>query len=189
MRFVCKISKISEYILSMHFYIIDDFGWFAFFTVSNTNDTNTFASERREKNRQQQHSCELHRAIDNWSDEGLNFIRMQFTASHIEFFLFLHCHWKEIHRWSFFLLFFSSSKKFSNEAIENWIRLYGRRCHVQTGSYSGHLDLYCLARWYLSGVNGSIMLLLLPLHRIYLSIMCEMCYIAIKSSSIKKQCR
>lgn len=86
MRFVCKISKISEYILSMHFYIIDDFGWFAFFTVSNTNDTNTFASERREKNRQQQHSCELHRAIDNWSDEGLNFIRMQFTASYAEWF-------------------------------------------------------------------------------------------------------
>lgn len=141
------------------------------------------------KNRQQQHSCELHRAIDNWSDEGLNFIRMQFTASHIEFFFVFALSLKGNPPLILFSIVFFFLSKFSNEAIENWIRLYGRRCHVQTGSYSGHLDLYCLARWYLSGVNGSIMLLLLPLHRIYLSIMCEMCYIAIKSSSIKKQCR
>lgn len=109
-RFVCKISKISEYILSMHFYIIDDFGWFAFFTVSNTNDTNTFASEKRKKTRQQQHSCELHRAIDNWSDEGLNFIRMQFTASHTELFFFWFCTVTERESTvdPFFYCFFSS---------------------------------------------------------------------------------
>lgn len=93
----------------------------------------------REKN-----SCELHQAIDNWSDEGLNFIRMQFTASYTEWFdlmcYFTFCFCIVTGRDFYSLILFAivfGFLIFELSYLEIGFCGHGRRLPIRTGSYSG----------------------------------------------------